>query len=78
MKKTKEIPKIIYDMLMDINIDKDFRIAMAKELKIEMPDDHLEDIKNDFDLSMLKEADDSARYEQEAGINDDEPMEDIK
>ena len=78
MKKTKEIPKIIYDMLMDINIDKDFRIKMAKELKIEMPDDHLEDIKNDFDLSMLKETDDSARYEQESGINDEEPMKDIK
>ena len=69
MKKTKEIPKIIYDMLMDINIDKDFRIKMAKELKIEMPDDHLEDIKNDFDLSILKEADDSARAEQEEYIN---------
>ncbi|MFA5300808.1 MAG: hypothetical protein WC389_21670 [Lutibacter sp.] len=52
-------------MLTDISVDKNFRLQLAKELNIEMPDDHLEDIKNDFDLSMLKEIDETEKEKQE-------------
>lgn len=37
MKNKKEIPKIIYDMLIDKNIDIEFREKIAQSLKIEMP-----------------------------------------
>lgn len=79
MKKTKEIPKIIYDMLIDINIDKDFRIKMAKELKIEMPDDHLEDLKSIYDDKMLEDAEDILQEEKENYFNNlEETPEEIK
>lgn len=80
MKKTKEIPKVIYDMLIDINIDKDFRIQLAKELDIEMPDDHLEDLKQLFDDKMLEDAEDILNEQKQNYINnlEESPMEDIK
>ncbi|MBP7786165.1 hypothetical protein KA062_02835 [Patescibacteria group bacterium] len=56
MKKTKEIPKIIYDMLTDLNIDRDFREKMAKELGVEMPDDHEEEFKQCYNDKMLEDA----------------------
>lgn len=56
MKKTKEIPKIIYDMLTDLNIDRDFRERMARELGIEMPDDHEEEFKQCYNDKMLEDA----------------------
>ena len=56
MKKTKEIPKIIYDMLTDLNIDRDFRERMARELGIEIPDDHEEEFKQCYNDKMLEDA----------------------
>ena len=67
-------------MLIDINIDKDFRIQLAKELDIEMPDDHLEDLKQLFDDKMLEDAEDILNEQKQNYINnlEESPMEDIK
>lgn len=77
--KTKEIPTAIYDILNDTNISEDFRIAIATALKVSIPDDHMEDIRDNYDLSMLKEIDEEDEQKANYFNNMEEPpMEDIK
>lgn len=65
MKKTqKEIPTVIYNMLTDLNIDRDFRERMASELGIEMPDDHEEEFKQCYNDKMLEDAYDIEQEEK--------------
>jgi uncharacterized protein (UPF0147 family) len=63
MKKTKEIPKVIANIIEDTNISRDFREQIARSIGVEIPDDHLEDIRDCYDLSMLKEIDEQEQKE---------------
>lgn len=63
-KQTKEIPTVIYNMLTDLNIDRDFRERMARELGIEMPDDHEEEFKQCYNDKMLEDAYDVEQEEK--------------
>lgn len=67
MKKTqKEIPTVIYNMLTDLNIDRDFRERIARELGIEMPDDHEAEFEQCRNDKLLEDAYD---VEQEQKAN---------